>query len=85
MGNLRGEPRALGAKLHASIVSGRRWNMRSRFVVSYPSAKNAEGWGTGASHAAEKPDPEGGGGFNFRIKSAESMRALVPEAVRAPH
>jgi hypothetical protein len=32
-----------------------------------------------ALQAAEKPDPEGGGGFNPRIKSAESKRALAPE------
>jgi hypothetical protein len=33
-----------------------------------------------ASPAAEKLDPEGGGGFNPRIKPAESTTALAPEA-----
>src|ERR1035437_5403737 len=30
----------------------------------------------GAQQAAEKPNPDGGGGFNPRIKPKESMRAL---------
>jgi len=32
-----------------------------------------------ALQAAEKLDPEGGGGFNPRIKPTGSMRALAPE------
>ncbi|MGA2807283.1 MAG: alpha-glucuronidase family glycosyl hydrolase [Terracidiphilus sp.] len=36
----------------------------------------------GASRAAENSSPEGGGGFNPRIKPEESTRALAPEAVR---
>ena len=36
-------------------------------------------YGDGASQAAEKLDPEGGGGFNPRIKPTESTPALVAE------
>jgi nicotinate-nucleotide adenylyltransferase len=45
---------------------------------SRTGAVNAEksSW---ALQAAEKPDPEGGGGFNPRINLAESMRALALE------
>jgi hypothetical protein len=31
------------------------------------------------SPAAEKPDTEGDGGFNPRVKPIESLRALAPE------
>src|ERR1017187_9782016 len=34
--------------------------------------------------SAEKPNPEGGGGFNPRIKPKESMRALAPEQCFSP-
>jgi len=34
-----------------------------------------------APQAAEQINPEGGGGFNPRIKPTESTRALVPEAL----
>src|ERR1035437_6877418 len=39
---------------------------------------------TRALHAPEKPNPEGGGGFNPRIKPKESMRALAPEECSSP-
>src|ERR1035437_4976663 len=37
-----------------------------------------------ASQAAEKPNPEGGGGFNPRIKPHETMWALAPEECFSP-
>jgi hypothetical protein len=37
-----------------------------------------------ALQATEKLDPEGGGGFNPRIKPTESMRALAPEELFPP-
>jgi hypothetical protein len=37
-----------------------------------------------ALQAAEKLDPEGGGGFNPRIKPTESTRALAPEELFPP-
>ena len=38
-----------------------------------------------ALQAAEKLDPEGGGGFNPRIMPTESTRALAPEACSSDH
>ncbi|MGD0903269.1 MAG: efflux transporter outer membrane subunit, partial [Terracidiphilus sp.] len=37
-----------------------------------------------APQAAEKPNPEGGGGFNPRTKPTESTRALAPEGHDTP-
>ncbi len=67
------------------IVASRPGESLDDLQASLPDGLMIEDVPTSDEQATEKVDPEGGGGFNPRIKPNEALRALAPEVCFPQH